>query len=650
MVEPRYRALLIANWEYEDPSGELQPLLGPETDLERMTQALTHADFGLFAPEDVQALANLRRDELGAAITNFAKSSQRDDRLLVYFSGHGVRRDTDGRLGLCGTNTDSANTTFSTCDAGDVKGLLLTARAMSKLLILDCCYAGNVDDKGPDTAVMSRSFDTTANGLWVLASSRSRPSKAAKNPNTPSLFTGELAQAMLDETLTGENGYLNAETIFTRLESLQPQPWKSVSAGGSFYLARRRVTAQPRESDELPNYRDLKVDHVWLTFGADEQGGVSVEGSRGPRAGALELDEDRISAITTLEALVEGVAHIPRSGAQDRNWQEVSNAAWETIGANLARGLQRDLFEDLVPDPEHHGTDRFLQLSMRFDKAARALEHLPWENLCLTAGAPAMAACRGAVVERVVRSPDWQQPSTARDPWLNVGVVNTYPAELSLLGERVSAAVKASHGAALVFDLQGAQASWAQFYESLSHQPHALALLAPFQDVEGHEVGFAQGGGAPDWRSIDEVVDALRTLHLDCLTLTTYTQPPARDARRTIAVAARQIAQAGVGPAVALVHGGAYHDYLMTHGQDPVFSSLLLVALASGKPLAQSVMWARERVLVLADRDGKAAFGVPTLFVPEGRRAKPAMATRKSAHVPGSHEPSRGVPSAKVPT
>src|SRR5688500_10541451 len=99
----RYRALLLANWEYKT----LDRLNGPSNDVQVMLDALTDPDYGLFSVENVEvAPYNLKWAEIGKTIEGFLKKSDKDDYLLIYYSGHGGLR-YDKFLALCGVDTDS---------------------------------------------------------------------------------------------------------------------------------------------------------------------------------------------------------------------------------------------------------------------------------------------------------------------------------------------------------------------------------------------------------------------------------------------------------------------------------------------------------------------------------------------------------------
>ncbi|MFY7885688.1 MAG: caspase family protein, partial [Dolichospermum sp.] len=84
-------ALLIAVSEYE--SG-LNPLPATIKDVEAMQRVLQNPEIGGF---EVECLLNPDPLQMQTAIENLFLGSQRDDIVLLYFSGHGIKHD-NGKL------------------------------------------------------------------------------------------------------------------------------------------------------------------------------------------------------------------------------------------------------------------------------------------------------------------------------------------------------------------------------------------------------------------------------------------------------------------------------------------------------------------------------------------------------------------------
>ncbi len=82
-------ALIIGNSEYDD--GELARLKTPDADVAKLTDVLRFPEIGGF--DEVAALVDEPLVTVRRAIARFFAGKQRDDLLLLYFSGHGVLDD-----------------------------------------------------------------------------------------------------------------------------------------------------------------------------------------------------------------------------------------------------------------------------------------------------------------------------------------------------------------------------------------------------------------------------------------------------------------------------------------------------------------------------------------------------------------------------
>ncbi len=83
-------ALLIGVSEYEPG---LNPLPGATRDIEAVQAVLLHPEMGGFAETDVIALKNPDRQVVEEAIERLFTYRQKDDLVLLYFSGHSIKDD-----------------------------------------------------------------------------------------------------------------------------------------------------------------------------------------------------------------------------------------------------------------------------------------------------------------------------------------------------------------------------------------------------------------------------------------------------------------------------------------------------------------------------------------------------------------------------
>lgn len=134
--ENRY-ALIIGTSQYED--SQLTKLRAPNADVTELAKVLENQEIGAF--NKVTVLLNKSVTELKQAIERFYKNRARNDTLLLYFSGHGVKGDS-GNLFLTARNT-KRDVLHSTGLSNEfISSMIDGSFSRRKILILDCCYSG----------------------------------------------------------------------------------------------------------------------------------------------------------------------------------------------------------------------------------------------------------------------------------------------------------------------------------------------------------------------------------------------------------------------------------------------------------------------------------------------------------------------------
>jgi formylglycine-generating enzyme required for sulfatase activity/uncharacterized protein YcfJ len=135
MTEKRV-ALIIASYQYDD--AKLRRLVAPAQDAEGLTRALSNPVIGNF---EVQTLLNEPSYKVNEAIESFFADRKRDDLLLMYFSGHGIK-DEEGKLFLATGNTRRKKLRSTSIPTTFVNEVMRHSRSRRQVLILDCCYSG----------------------------------------------------------------------------------------------------------------------------------------------------------------------------------------------------------------------------------------------------------------------------------------------------------------------------------------------------------------------------------------------------------------------------------------------------------------------------------------------------------------------------
>jgi DNA segregation ATPase FtsK/SpoIIIE, S-DNA-T family len=168
LADQRRSALIIVADSYEDE--KLTLLKAPRIDAERLSKLLEGQIVG--GRYNVRILANLKGDKIRREIEGFFRNGEKNDLLLLYFSGHGYKSLDDGRFYLVTTDSDLEYTS-SMISGAFVNEQMNKSRSINKIFILDCCYSGafiNLTSKGAKTVDINHEFQVDP-GTVILTSS-----------------------------------------------------------------------------------------------------------------------------------------------------------------------------------------------------------------------------------------------------------------------------------------------------------------------------------------------------------------------------------------------------------------------------------------------------------------------------------------------
>jgi hypothetical protein len=132
-------ALLIGVGEY---GNDLSPLPAAPKDVEAMREVLENPEIGGF--DQVTPLINPERQAMEEAIYTLFDNRKKDDLLLLFFSGHGVKDDS-GNLYLAAHNTRKQQEALvqpTAVAASYVQNIMSNSRSKRQVVILDCCFSG----------------------------------------------------------------------------------------------------------------------------------------------------------------------------------------------------------------------------------------------------------------------------------------------------------------------------------------------------------------------------------------------------------------------------------------------------------------------------------------------------------------------------
>src|ERR1700733_11889743 len=132
------RAVLIGVSAYE--YAEFPPVRAARNSTQAMYELLSDPALCGWAPEQITVISNPdSAEKLAVRIADLAESTP--GVLLLYYVGHGVLTDV-GELCLTVTSTRPTRPKISGLPWGTVADVLRACPARTRLVILDCCFAG----------------------------------------------------------------------------------------------------------------------------------------------------------------------------------------------------------------------------------------------------------------------------------------------------------------------------------------------------------------------------------------------------------------------------------------------------------------------------------------------------------------------------
>ncbi|MBD2521804.1 caspase family protein [Nostoc sp. FACHB-133] len=191
-------ALLIGVSEYEPG---LNPLPGAVKDVEAMQQVLLHPEMGGFTETDIMVLKNPQRQDMEEAIENLFAHRQKDDLLVLFFSGHGIKDDT-GRLFLATRTTRKTPRgdliRSSAVSASVVHESMSRSRSKRQVVILDSCFSGAFAEglSAKDDGSINIREQLGGEGRAVLTSSSSTQYSFEQQGSDLSIYTRYLIEGI----------------------------------------------------------------------------------------------------------------------------------------------------------------------------------------------------------------------------------------------------------------------------------------------------------------------------------------------------------------------------------------------------------------------------------------------------------------------
>ena len=191
-------ALLIGVSEYKYG---LNPLPGAIEDVEAMQRVLQHPKMGSFTPDDITVLKNPQRQVMEEAIEMLFSSCQKDDLLLLYFSGHGIKDDR-GRLFLTTPvtrkNSKGKLIKTTTVAASLIHEVMETCRSKRQVIILDSCFSGAFAEgmRAKDDGIVDIKTQLGGEGRAILTSSTALEYSFEQEGSDLSIYTRYIVEGI----------------------------------------------------------------------------------------------------------------------------------------------------------------------------------------------------------------------------------------------------------------------------------------------------------------------------------------------------------------------------------------------------------------------------------------------------------------------
>lgn len=255
-------ALVIGNSKYRDK--HLANLQSPAADAEQFAEVLADPNVGAFT--QVETLFNENSEVIEQAVERFFNNQQRDDLLLLYFSGHGVRNKS-GQLFLAAYNTMRDLLRSTGISASFIKELMDESFSQRQILILDCCYGGTIVEGSKSEQIVGQpvnstlAFQTSGFGRVIVTASDSMQyaydGKSVEGQIENSAFTYRLIEGLrTGKADTNNDGLIDIDELYQyAYRKVVPQQTPNISStsqqGRIFIALNPNPTIRPAQLPDL---------------------------------------------------------------------------------------------------------------------------------------------------------------------------------------------------------------------------------------------------------------------------------------------------------------------------------------------------------------------------------------------------------------
>jgi hypothetical protein len=187
-------ALLVGTGQYGE---HFQALDAIPRNLKAMEEVLKHPEMGGF--DEVRQLCDPTHTDMAVEIQKWLVERHRDDLLLLYLAGHGVK-NAQRQLYFAASNTQKVRNELldaTALEARNVNTWLRNSRAKRQIIILDCCFSGAFGDLiAQDDGSVDLEAELGYEGRIVLTSSSSTQYSFQKDDGDLSIYTQYLIEGI----------------------------------------------------------------------------------------------------------------------------------------------------------------------------------------------------------------------------------------------------------------------------------------------------------------------------------------------------------------------------------------------------------------------------------------------------------------------
>ncbi|WP_406374503.1 SUMF1/EgtB/PvdO family nonheme iron enzyme [Streptomyces sp. NBC_00647] len=313
-------ALVIAADNFKDPG--LRQLRGPQADVQALAEVLSSPEVGGF---EVRTIVNEPSHKVRRAVEEFYSARRRDDLLLFYFSGHGLK-DFRGQLYFAMPDTERRFLQSTAVSAQFIGEMMNECVTRTQVVLLDCCHSGAFTRgmAAKADSAMHTAERLGGQGRVVLTASDAMQYAFEGDDLTGqgvgSVFTRVLVQGLkTGDADINQDGEVDIDELYSYIydhvvsenRSQQPQKW-ALDVKGKVIVARYSI-APPSLPVELQVA--LESPFVGIRFGAVEELGSLLnsehlditEAARNALKACADDDSKRVSgaALSLLEGTYE---------------------------------------------------------------------------------------------------------------------------------------------------------------------------------------------------------------------------------------------------------------------------------------------------------------------------------------------------------